>query len=83
MKAKIELTPYDALAIYSFLREYINESTQDDQEFTAINNAVNAYEKEINDKITYEQLTDALAENEVNKLLKKCPSNSPSDQTKT
>ena len=69
----IELTPYDALAILKFCREFINDDTKGDYRFKAIEDAVNEYEKQIYKKVSSEQLDDAIAENQVNRLIGKWP----------
>lgn len=79
---KIELTPYAALSILSFLREYINEDTQHRMEFQAINECVLEYEKEVFKKTDLDHLEDALVENNINKMLGKAPSNAPNDIVK-
>ena len=69
----IELTPYDALAILKFCREFINDDTKGDYRFKAIEDAVNEYEKQIYKNVSSEQLDDAIAENQVNRLIGKWP----------
>ena len=70
---KIELTPYDALAILKFCREFVNDGTKNDYRFKAIQDAIDEYEKEIYKKLSNEQLDDAIFENEVNRLIGKFP----------
>lgn len=72
-KLKIELEPYTALALISFLREFVNEENADDFRFKAIHDAVAEYEKQVYDRITPDQLQDAMHENEVNRLTGKWP----------
>lgn len=72
-KVTIELTPYDALAILKFCREFVNDDTKGDRRFKAIQDAVDEYENEIYKKLSIEQLDDAIAENEVNFLIGKWP----------
>jgi hypothetical protein len=72
-KVKLELTPYNALAIIKFCREFINEDNKDDYRFKAIHEAVDEYEKEIYKNVSIEQLDDAIAENKVNHLIGKWP----------
>lgn len=69
----IELAPYDALAILAFCREYINDETKDDYRFKAIQDAVYNYEQQIYLKVGNDQLDDAIAENETNRLIGKWP----------
>lgn len=66
---KIELTPYNACALKNFLREFINKKTETHKSLTAISKAVDQFEKEILDKITPEQIDEALHESNVNELL--------------
>lgn len=75
MKVKIELTPYQALSILSFLREFINEENEEVHEFKAIHECVTAFENQVYQKVTDEMIEDAIAENEVNILIKKVPQN--------
>lgn len=70
---KIELNPYNAMAILSFLREYINDDIKDEPEFTAISNAVNEYELQVEKKITLEQINYARFENNVNQIIGTSP----------
>ncbi len=70
---RISLTPYNALAILSFCREFINESTKGDIKFKSIQDAVDEYEKQINKNMSQAQFEDALEENNINKLIGKWP----------
>jgi hypothetical protein len=72
-KVTIELTPYNTLAILSFLREYVNDETKGISEFQAINDAVDEYEKQVYSNISDSQIEDAIAESEVNDLIGKHP----------
>lgn len=72
-KVRIELRPYDALEILSFLREYINEDNKNIPQLAAIHETVDAYEKEIYDKVNLEMLENAKLENEVNKICNRQP----------
>lgn len=72
-KVKIELRPYDALSILSFCREYINDTTKNDRQFAAIQEAVENYEKEVVSKLTPSQLEDAKLERIVNDLAGRHP----------
>jgi NH3-dependent NAD+ synthetase len=72
-KVKLELTPYNAMAILKFCREFINDETKCDYRYKAIQDAVDEYEQQIYDKVSEEQLDDAIAENEVNHLIGKWP----------
>lgn len=69
----IELSPYNAMAILSFLREYINDDVKDEPQFTAISNAVNEYELQVEKKITLEQINYARFENNVNQIIGTSP----------
>lgn len=74
-KISIELTPFQALAILAFMREFVNDENKEVAELAAIHEAVEAYEQEIYNKVTYEMMEDVEAENEVNFLLGKQPQN--------
>lgn len=67
-KVNIALRPYDALAIISFMREYINDSNRDWPELKAIHETVDAYEKEITEKISIDMIEDARLECKVNDI---------------
>ncbi|MBP7400482.1 MAG: hypothetical protein KA954_12900 [Chitinophagales bacterium] len=73
LKVSIELTPYNALSILAFCREWINEDTKGWEKFKAINEAVDAYESEIYLKVNNDHLDDAEAENLLNELFGRCP----------
>lgn len=75
-KINIELTPYNAVAILSFLREYFNEETEGDYQFKAMQDATAQYEQEIYAKLSPDLLDDAMQENEVNRLIGKWPKTS-------
>lgn len=70
---KIELTPYNAMSILAFLREFINEDNNDDPKFKAIHDAVDQYGSQITKNISMDQLDDYNAENQVNQLIGKSP----------
>ena len=72
-KITIELTPYDAASILSFMREFFDEGNKDVPHFKAIHKAVDCFSKEITDNITVDQLDDMQAENQVNQLIGKSP----------
>ena len=72
-KVKIELTPYNAMSILAFLREWVNDDVKGDYEFKAICEAVDQYEKEVASKMTDEQFDDMHRENVVNQLIGKSP----------
>lgn len=69
----IELTPYNALGILKFCREFINDDNKDDYRFKAIHDAVAEFEEQIYKNVSINQLEDAIAENEVNYLIGKWP----------
>ncbi len=76
-KVNLQLRPYDALAILSFCREYINDSSKGIPELTAIHEAVNAYEQEIYKAISMNQLGDATLECHINYLTNRHPPKNP------
>lgn len=75
-KVHIKLSPYTAIAILSFLREWINDDLPDEYQYTAIKEAVAEYQKEVYDNMTNDQFEAARLENSVNKLIGKSPNNS-------
>ena len=75
MTITIELTPYEAAAIYAFLREWFNESNSDVNELQAMHSVVNSFENEMLKKWSYEVNNDAIAECEINFLLGRQPKN--------
>ena len=72
-KVTIELRPYDALAIYAFMREFINDDNKHLPAFAAIHETLAAYEKEIFLKVSDHHLNDALLENKVNYIANRQP----------
>lgn len=72
-KIKIELSPFNALEILSFLKEFINESTDNKPEYEAITKAVDEYKNQIIANASLDQIEDAFAEREVNILLNRLP----------
>ena len=66
----IELTPYQAVTILGFLREF---DYSDHPLLKALGNVVQSFEDEVYHKINKTQLQEAFAEVEVNKLLDNCP----------
>ena len=72
-KVKIELTPYNALSIWSFLQEYINDDNSDEPEFKAIHEAIKEYKNSVVANMTEEQFNDGSHENKVNQLIGKSP----------
>ncbi|GGG97622.1 hypothetical protein [Pedobacter zeae] len=74
-KVKIELSPYDALSILSFCREYVNDELADEPIFIALKKSVKAFEEELTKNLTEDQYEDAKAENQVNRLMGTCPNN--------
>lgn len=72
-KVKIELRPYDAIAILSFLREFINDENKNDSRLAAIHETVKEYEDEIHKNMTSDMLEDAILENSINGLAGRHP----------
>lgn len=72
-KVKIELTPYNALAILSFMREYINDENKHDPELKAIHESVDEFTKQIYTKMTMSQLNAGIFESKVNDMIGKHP----------
>lgn len=66
----IELSPFQAVTILGFLREF---DYTEHPLLKALGEVVQAFEDELYNKMDSAQLEDAFAEIEVNKLLDKCP----------
>ncbi len=69
---KLEITPYNALAILSFLREFIDKDCKD-YKLQAITEAVKEYEDQVYKKVTPDHLTSCEIENQVNQALGRSP----------
>jgi len=67
-KVKIELTPYAALTLLRFLNEFDLEQ-QDSPNVISLIDSYREFKKEIEAKITHEQIKDAVLTREINKLL--------------
>lgn len=72
-KVKLELEPYNAIIILSFLREFVNEENADEYQFQSIHEAVKEYETELSRRLTEEQWNEIDAVNQVNQLIGKSP----------
>lgn len=72
-KVKIELTPYNAMHILSFCREFINENTPEQYIFKAIKEAVDEMESELAKSLTDEHWQEITAESAINELIGKVP----------
>jgi hypothetical protein len=68
----IELSPYQAVTILGFLREF--DYTEHPM-LKALGDVVQNFEDELYNKMNRIQLEDAFAEIEVKKLLDQCPGN--------
>ncbi len=72
-KVPLELKPYSAITILSFLREFVNEETCDEYRFQAIKEAVDELEMQLTRHLTDEHWQEIDAENKVNELIGKVP----------
>lgn len=68
----IELTPFEAVTIMGFLREF-DYTTH--PLLKTLGDVVQSFENELYKKMDNTKLEEAFAELEVNKLLEKCPMN--------
>jgi hypothetical protein len=66
-KIKIELSPYNALEILKFCREFINDENKGVPGLKGIHEAIGEYERQVYVNISEEQLEDAI---NTNNLLK-------------
>ena len=72
-KVPIEMKPYNAIAVLSFCREFINDDTCDEYRFQAIKEAVDELQEQLVIRLTDEQWEEIKAEDQVNKLIGKSP----------
>lgn len=72
-KVPIELSPYNAVSILAFCREFINDDTGDEYIFQAIKEAIDELESQLGRNLTDEHYDDIQAEGEVNRLIGKGP----------
>ncbi len=70
---KLSLRPYTALAILSFMREYINDENKSDHRLKAIHEACDEYQQQITENITDDQIEDAKLELHVNYITNRHP----------
>jgi hypothetical protein len=73
-KIHISLTPYAALNILSFLREYINDDLVG-AEFQTIRENVDEFEREVANKVTSADVEAATHELAIDRLIGKVPDN--------
>lgn len=71
-KVLIEISPYNAITILSFLREFIDEAC-DDYNLQAIKQAVDELEIQLAKRLTDEHFEAIKVENELNQLIGKSP----------
>lgn len=72
-KIKIELSPYGALTILSFLREFIKKDDEVEYHFQSLAECIDEFENEIYSKSSIEQIEDGINEAKVNSLIGKSP----------
>jgi hypothetical protein len=69
-KVKIELSPYNALEILKFRREFINNENKGFPGLKGIHAAIDEYEGHIYVNVSEEQLEDAINANNLLKITK-------------
>jgi hypothetical protein len=72
-KVPIELSPYNALSILAFCREFVNDDLVDEYKFTAIREAVDQLELQLHRNLTDEHWEEIHIENKTNQLIGKSP----------
>lgn len=72
-KVKIELEPFAALEILSYLRSEINENLEPNQNLTALIESVDSYQAQLEKNLTKGQVEEAEHVRKVNQLLNKMP----------
>ena len=78
-KITIELRPYDALAIYCFMSEFVNDDNKHLSEMAAIHESLDNYKVELFKKISSDQLDDAVLENQINFITGRNPPKANND----
>ncbi len=73
LKIPVELTPYNALTLLSFLWEFIPDKSSVPYNLTALKEAIDEYSDQIFLNITDEQFEDYKKENEINQMIGKSP----------
>jgi len=72
-KINISLTPYNALVILRFVREFVPMGEQEQQKLKSLADAIDAYQEEIVNKCSHAQLNDAFAEGAMHEMLGNAP----------
>ncbi len=67
-KITIKLTPYTAMCIYKFLSEFEPDMNAD-LRLSGLKKCYEEFVKEVTEKITSEQLADAIMDTEINQAL--------------
>jgi len=75
---KISLTPYEACSLVAFLDEF-KEDFEGRPDCEAIRNVIKVFSDQVYANLSDKDIDEALAENAVNKLIGRAPSNSKSD----
>jgi len=78
-KVKIEMTPYNALTILSFLKEFESD-LENHPHCKSLKEAINNYEESLCHNMTSSQVDDAKAENAVNQMIGKSPDREEQDR---
>lgn len=73
MKIKIELDPYNAISILSFIREFINEENEGEYKLKAIHEAVDELQDQLGRNLTEDQWNEINMVNQLNQLIGKSP----------
>lgn len=72
-KVPLKMKPYNALAILSFCREFVNDDLDANYLFKAIKEAVAELEEQLGRTLTDEHWDEIHAENQINQLIGKSP----------
>lgn len=70
---KIEISPYTAISLVGFLREFVKDDENVPYHLRAITDCVNEFEAQVRSNITPEELEEAISEMKVNDLIGKTP----------
>lgn len=72
-KVVVRMTPYNAISVLAFCREFVNEDLENDYKFQALREAVQELEDQLNRNLTDEHWEEIDHETEVNDLIGKSP----------
>ena len=72
-KMKLELEPYNAITILSFLRDFVTKESCKDYRLKALLDSADELELELGKRLTEEHWEDIISTDQVNQLIGKSP----------